>query len=303
MESRSRNVSSLTLRQLEAVEQTIRSGSYSKAARVLGVSQPSVSNLVAAIERQFGCKLVHRENAALAPTPVYDEIRGRVIAALALIEETDRVLSQHRDLEAGSLRIGYSTYQVAMPVIARFIALHPNVDLVARSMASDDLVGLLQAGEIDLAYITARDVPNGIEGYPVADVRIGVVLREDHPLMGKQVLDWRDLRDEKIVTREPSSGTRTIFEDAAGAAGLDINTIFGLGSWGSVAAILRDGIGVGVALDIECREEKGLQFKPIDDPRLHARQYLISLPAMKHTASLKAFHGLHHVGTASGEGL
>lgn len=289
----------LSLKQLHAIEETLRAKSYTEAARQLGVSQPTVSNLVLSAEKQFGCRLIARENGELSPTSHYRAIRARVIAMLALSEEIEAALAGHRDLSEAKLRIGYSTYQVAMPFIARYARHYPGVDLTARALASHDLLPLLQTGALDIGFVTARECPPDLDGELISATRIGVVVPDDHPLAGKAQLDWSDLKGHKLIQREPSAATRRLFEAAAGIANATPETILGLGSWGSIASLVCDGIGLGVALDVECQQEPGLLFKPINDPNLRASQYLVCLPAMRHTAPLRAFFNL---ASTSGEG-
>lgn len=283
----------VSLKQFQALEETIRCQSYTEAAKSLGVSQPTVSNLVLAAESQFGCKLIGRENGQICATQMYTGIRGKVVALLALSGEIEATLAGYRDLSEAVLRIGYSTYQIAMPLVSRFAQEYPGVELTARALASYDLLPLIQSGELDIGFITAQECPPEIEGLLVTPTRIGVVLPAAHVLADKPTLDWADLADQKFLQREHSSGTRRLFEAAARVANAEITTVLGLGSWGSIASLVRNGVGLGVALETECQNEQGLVFKPIEDRNLLANHYLVYLPSMKNISPVRAFCDLH----------
>lgn len=279
----------LSLKQFQAVEATVRLGSFTEAARALGVSQPTVSNLVVAAEGQYGCKLLLREGNKITPSPMYQSLRGQVIALLSLSEEIDAVLGAHRDLERAELRLGYTTYQIAMPLIAGFARAYPGVELTARALASHDLLPLLASGDLDIGFITARECPAELAGQLITPSRVGVVVPRAHRFAGQGEIGWADLAEERLLQRELSSATRRIFEAAARIAGARIHTILGLGSWGSICSLVRSGMGIGVALEVEYMADDDLAFVPLDDKNLVANHYLVALKPMMSVAPVRAF--------------
>lgn len=281
--------SGLSLKQFQAIETTVRLGSFTEAARALGVSQPTVSNLVVAAEGQYGCKLLLREGNKITPSPMYQSLRGQIIALLSLSDEIDATLGAYRDLRRAQLRLGYSTYQIAMPIVADFTRQHPGTDLTARALASHDLLPLLASGDLDICFITARECPPELTGQLIVPTRVGLVVTKTHRLAAHGQARWADLADEQLLQREPSSSTRRVFEAAASIAGAPINTILGLGSWGSICSLVRGGMGIGVALEAECTTENDLVFVPIEDANLAVNHYLVALKPMMSVAPVRAF--------------
>ena len=281
-----------SLKQLRALEAVARLGSFTLAARELGVSQPTVSNLVYAIERQTGVKLLRRQGSDVTPTDTYESIRAQTKALLTLKSEIDFLLEHRTNLKTGTFWIGYSTYQIAMPLISEFIRRNPHVRVTARAMASHDLLPLLHAGQLDMGFITARECPDDVEGIEIASFRIGAILPEDHPLAQSSRLTWADMKGFKLIQREPNSATRRLFESGAQVAGYTPQTILGLGSWGSIITAVREGIGAGIGFEPEFSGERGLRFIAIDDPNLRASQFLVCLPAMRQTSLVKAMFAI-----------
>ncbi|KIC07466.1 hypothetical protein RA19_23890 [Leisingera sp. ANG-M1] len=277
----------ISLKQLQALEAVARLGSFTLAAKELEVSQPTVSNLIYALEQQYQCRLLDRSGGAISPTPVLNKIRGDVKALIALKDSIDSQLSADRDLRAGRFQIGYSTYQVAMPLISEFVREFPGVETTARAMASHDLLPLLYAGEFDVGFFTAKELPPDLTGVKVAETRIGLVVPDAHPLAEAGVATWRDVAPLKLIQREPTSSTRQIFEAAAQLSRTTLTTILGLGSWGSIRTLIRSGAGVGTAFKQECEGEPGVVFVPIEDKNLIANQFLGCLPAMRQTSAVE----------------
>ncbi|MCT4555181.1 MAG: LysR substrate-binding domain-containing protein [Pelagimonas sp.] len=276
----------ISMKQLQALEAVARLGSFTVAAKELGVSQPTVSNLIYALEKQYECRLLDRSGAEIRPTPIFAAIRGHAKAIMAHQDALHRHLTEGRDLNSGMLRVGYTTYQLAMPVLADFVRSHPGVELTARSLATNDLLPILFNGEFDAGFITSIDVPSGLEGVAIAPAQIGLVVPENHALAGRDSVNWSDVAGLELIQREPSSGTRRVFEAAANLARVPIRTRLGLGSWGSILALVRSGVGVGVCFATEYAQEPDLRFLPINDSNLSATHFLVCLPAMRHTAAV-----------------
>jgi DNA-binding transcriptional LysR family regulator len=281
--------SKISLKQLQALEAVARLGSFTQAAKELGVSQPTVSNLIYAMAQHSQCRLLERAGNAVSPAPALDRIRGDVKALLALRDSIDHQLSEARALRTGRFQIGYSTYQIAMPLISQLVRNFPGIDVTARALASHDLLPLLHAGEFDVGLITAKELPGDLAGLEIAETRIGLVVPHGHPLAAQGSAAWADVAGLKLIQREPSSSTRRIFESAAQLARCPLTTVLGLGSWGSIRTLVTSGVGLGVAFEQECRDESGVTFVPIEDSNLMASHYMACLPAMRQTAVVERF--------------
>lgn len=279
----------ISFKQLQALEAVARLGSFTLAAKELGVSQPTVSNLVYSLEQQYQCRLLDRTGTTISPTAALDEVRADIRALIALGNSIASQLSSGQDLLTGKFQIGYSTYQIAMPPIAEFVRAHPGVDVTARALASHDLLPLLYAGDFDVGFVTAKELPPDLEGIKIAETRIGLVVPDAHPLAKAGTAAWEDAANLKLIQREPSSSTRQIFEAAARLAQTSLTTILGLGSWGSIRTLVKSGAGIGVAFAQECQDEPGVSFVPIKDNNLTAHHFLACLPAMRGTAAVDRF--------------
>lgn len=281
--------SNISMKQLQAIESVARLGSFTQAAKELGISQPSVSNLIYSLEKQFKCRMFDRSGSEITPTHMLEDIRGQIKAIIALKDELEHHLVGERDLEMGKFNIGYTTYQLSMPIISEFVHRFPGVNVTARAMASDDLLKLLFRGEFDVTFITGREIPAGLEGTKIAPAKIGLIVPDDHTLASRKSLTWKDVDGLDLVQREPSSGTRKTFEAAAKVAGIKVKTKLGLGSWGSIMELVRSGVGIGVGFEREFVKEVNLTFLPIEDKNLEVHHFVVCLPAMRHTSSVKQF--------------
>jgi DNA-binding transcriptional LysR family regulator len=118
-----------------------RTGSFSAAARELDLSQPSVSRIIAALEKDVGAALVTRTTRAVTLTEAGSHYLGQVEAILASLDEADHAARGSRELR-GSLRVAMSAsfgVREVIPVLPGFLARHPglNVSLLLSDQRQD----------------------------------------------------------------------------------------------------------------------------------------------------------------------
>jgi DNA-binding transcriptional LysR family regulator len=134
------------LQQLALFVRTVESGNFSKAAREFGLSQPSVSRSIAALERRLGVKLLIRTTRQVSATDAGDALLGRARDALLAIDEAESA-ARGADRLAGLLRVAlppeYGVRRV-VPLLPAFFAQHPllKIDL----MMSDRYENLIAEG-------------------------------------------------------------------------------------------------------------------------------------------------------------
>ena len=278
----------ITISQLRVLEAVARTGSFSLAAKELGIAQPSVSTQLRAIEKQSRARLLARDGHSVSPTRLGQQILPKVRALVSLANELERILGEERALERGVLRIGYSTHQFSMPVISRFMATYPQVKVEARSMASLDLIDLLDRGRIDVAFITAPAPPDRFASQLLRTDDIVLMVPADHPLAGHEEVSWQDIKGYPLIRREESSATRTIFDEAARTAGVELKTVLDLGSWGSLKAAVMAGIGGCVVLMGEVEPGDRIATLRIRDDALRASHFLTCAQEMRSVAAVDA---------------
>lgn len=149
------------LQSLRVFRRTARSGSFSRAARELGLSQASVSRIVAELERELGVQLLTRTTRAVALTEKGADYLARIEPVLDALEEADHVARGGGPLR-GLLRIGLSTsfgVREIVPRLPEFLACHPElrVDLAVSDTRQD-----LVAEGIDLAFRLGAMADSGL---------------------------------------------------------------------------------------------------------------------------------------------
>src|SRR5437773_4850391 len=133
-----------------------RSGSFSRAARDLGLSQPSASRIVAALERELGAMLFTRSTRALSLTEAGAEYLGRVETALAVLDEAEHAARGTGELR-GVLRVAASssfTEHALIPRLDEFLVRNPKLRMVL--LVKDRKSTRLNSSHITISYAVFR---------------------------------------------------------------------------------------------------------------------------------------------------
>jgi len=189
-----------------------RTGSFSTAARNLGLTQPAVSFQVRALEKECGNVLIDRSSGRCRLTEAGETLRKYAQKMLRAEEELRREMDSMRSEISGSLSIAASNIpgEYILPsLLARFRERHPLVDPRLAVADSEKVLEWVKEGGVDL----------GCVGFPVEDekLRHGVLCSDrlvfiapkDHPLSHKKHLEPGDLEGQSFVWREEGSGTRS----------------------------------------------------------------------------------------------
>src|SRR6204780_2887032 len=152
------------LQQLAVFVRAAESGSFSRAARELGLSQPSVSRIVGELEERLGTTLLLRTTRRITLThagALFLERAREILAELEEAEDAARGLDSLRGLIRLALPVIYGTREI-IPLLPKFLALHPELKVeMAVSDARQDLVAegadvAIRLGELDDSVFGAR---------------------------------------------------------------------------------------------------------------------------------------------------
>jgi DNA-binding transcriptional LysR family regulator len=142
--------------QLRAFVAVARARRFTRAARTLGTTQPSLSRRVQQLERTLGAKLVVRTPAGVVLTSAGERFLGHAERALASVDAGRTALEELSGEPRGTVALGsqptISAY-VLPALLARFLARHPDVVLRLREGLADQIEERLASGELDLAIM------------------------------------------------------------------------------------------------------------------------------------------------------
>lgn len=283
----------LDLDTLEVLERVAHTGSLSRAAESLGITQQAVSARVRVAERLVGQPLVHRTVTGSVVTET-----GRLVLGLA-----SPVLEASRRLEAGvaalrqpagSLVVAASQTIAEMLLPTRLLAFRAIVpDVTVRLIAGNStaVAGLVRSGTAHLGFVEGPASLPDLRSEDITDDEMIVVVSPDHPWARRSRITAADLADVALLLREEGSGTRATLENWLMAEGLSLaEPAAVLETTGIIRASARAGIAPAVMSlrTVENDRAAGALVRvPLDGPPL--RRSLRAVWAGQPTAAVAAF--------------
>lgn len=259
----------MELRLLRYFLAVARENSFTRAARYLHVTQPTLSRQLMDLEEELGQKLLNRETHHISLTPEGMLLRKRAEEILAMVQKTEAEFSSIGENVAGDIHIGGGESR-AMELVADVICeLHeefPDIRCHLYTAVAGDVMERLDNGLLDFGVLLQ---PVDISRYdsvtlPVKD-RWGALMRRDHPLAAKEAVTPEDLRKEPLICsrREPrNQSVRNPYVEWFGE-GFDKLNVVAVHNLIQNASLLVER-GMGCALTLESRHVTGgaLCFRP-----------------------------------------
>ena len=205
----------VTLRQLRVFSAVARHLSFGKAAEELHLTPPAISMQIKELEEQVGLPLFDRGGRSVALTVTGEYLLVYVRKILATLKDAEDAVARLSGLQTGRLTIGMvSTAKYFVPrLMARFRAEHPGIEVrLAIGSNREQLVGLLQANEVDLAIMGRPPRELATRAEPFAVHPHVIVTPPDHPLVKAGHAPAAALADYEFLIREEGSGTRAAME-------------------------------------------------------------------------------------------
>ena len=143
----------MRLRQIEVFHAVYKSGSVTNAARLLSVSQPSVSKVLAHAEQQLGYSLFERIKGRLVPTPEADRLFGLVSNVYDHVEQLRHVAENLRASDSGKVRVAATPafgVDLLPTAVSSYLADHKDTIFEIETLHHDEMADALLESRIDI---------------------------------------------------------------------------------------------------------------------------------------------------------
>jgi DNA-binding transcriptional LysR family regulator len=219
----------LQLRDLHVFFTVVQCGSMAKAAAELGVSQPTVSEVIADLEHTYGVRLFDRSPQGVVPTIYGDALLKRCIAAFDELKQSGRDIEFLSDPTVGEVRIACmeSLWYTLLPkVVLRFSELYPRVEVHADLSAhTKDFPGLRERkydcimGRVQ-AFLLDEPVSDDLNVESLFDEAAVVAAGAHTKWARRRKIELAELIDEPWAFGGPGTWHRALVEELFRARGL-----------------------------------------------------------------------------------
>ena len=245
---------------------------YTKAAKELNLTQPAVSQHIRFLEQTYGVELFAHNGKRMELTRA-----GEILKRSALTMKHDEFHMQEKMRHAAGGVQNYAfgaTLSVAEFMITedleRFILNHPESHIRMEVANTKELLVKLDAGELDFAIVEGE--------FPKDEYEYLLYSQEEYVAAGNKKVAERfrgvsikDLFTERIILREPGSGTREILENELKRRGLQVSDFANLteiGNIGVIQKMLQAGLGITFFYQTTIKGKEELQVIQLNDFKL-----------------------------------
>lgn len=208
-------------RHVQVLLQLAELGSVQRAAEAVGMTQSSVTQTLASLERLLDMPLFLRHARGVRPTPACADLLPVIRHLMAGVAESAEVLSAHRAQGQQSVRLFASAsaaHGLLVNTLTAFAQRHPAIQVHLSEAEGEDILLAVARGEADLvACRRPRVIPEGWGFETLLEDSFAVVCAADHRLARRRRVRWEDLGRETWLMSPVGTAARIRFDELAAA--------------------------------------------------------------------------------------
>jgi len=242
-------------------------GSFSRAAERLHLTQPAISKRIANLEQQLNCRLFDRIGRQTHLTEAGQALMPRAQRVLVDLEDTRRLLNNLSGDISGSLILATS-HHIGLhrlpPVLKAFTSQHAQVKLDMRFLDSEQAYDGILQGQLELAVVTLSPKTNSsLKVVPIWTDYLKLVVAKDHPLNQLTQASLKDLTQFDAVLPGFQTFTRGIVENAFAEENLTLKVALSTNYMETLKMMVS--IGLGWSLLPDTLIDDSMQVIPLPD--------------------------------------
>lgn len=268
-----------SLRQLEIFVAICRTGSVSRAAEVLSLSQSATSAALIELERQFDLQLFDRVGKTLRINETGQQLLPHAVELLDRAQEIENLL--HGNDGYGQMKIGATLTvgnYLATMLVAKFLQEHPESRIQLEVNNTSSIVQQIAQHELDLGLIEGEcNHPDITVERWIADELV-VFSAPNHPLAQQRNISVEQLLKEQWILREQGSGTRATFDRAFYNHQSKLHIRLELEHTEAIKRAVESGLGIGCISRLALKDafRRG-SLIPLSTPSLTLGRYFYFL--------------------------
>ena len=240
----------IRLRQLRAFKAIVETGSVSAASVSLGLTQSSVSKLLAGFEEELGFQLFERIGRRLRLSEQGRLFLDRASTAIDLLEDIQSEAIDIRDNQGKRLRlcaVGPLIHSHVIPqALASFAQKHPDFAFSIEMKKRIEIEEWIIQRHSDIGFTLFPIDPTQLNARTLANVHPVVAMRRDHPLAGRAVIEPKDLRDVDLIMPKGSVRLRGVLEADFVQANVHLRPRFETSNAITTVHLIAHGNGVAI---------------------------------------------------------
>ena len=237
-------------------------GSFTRAAERLSLSQPAVSQHVRQLENELHVHIFERVRGTLRVTREGEIIVKYARRMQALTNNMQEALASERT-QVANLTVGIThtaESNFIAETLARYVSLRDGMSIKMITATVSELFEALKNYELDMAIVEGSVSNPRFHSVMLDTDCLVLAVAPEHPLARRTMVTIEELKREKLILRLPDSGTRSLFISALETHNLhlnDFNVVLEIDNIATIKDLIRRGFGVSVLARSACMDELG----------------------------------------------
>ena len=239
----------VTLRQLRVLLAVAETGSFSAAARVVGLSQPAVSQSIRAVEQALGVSLLQRTTRHVVLTQAGEQLVLPLRDALKTLEDVLTQAQQAGERLLHVVRVA-ATPSLSGRLLPRCLAdvarQFPGVAVQLKEQAQDAALASVRRGTVDFALAVGDFGPCELQRTSLLKDRFVLVCRGDHPFARRDKVSIGHLALERLIVLDAANGGRRGLDRVLVAHGVSVDVLQEVASASTAFEMVKERLGVAL---------------------------------------------------------
>lgn len=229
-------------------------GSFTKAADILGYTQPAMSQMISSLEKELSIKLLYRSRYGIHLTLEGERLFPSIQKAVAGYEAMLEIANEIKGLDSGTIRIGTISSISChwLPgLIKQFQEIYPNVRFILHQGDYTSIPEWVRTGEADFGFVNPDAVP-GVKTRFIKTGELRAVLPVGHPLANEAFITLEALAEQPFLLLEEGALSEPL--EAFKIAGLEPSVRLCVHDDYSILSMIESGLGVSILPELVLRK-------------------------------------------------
>lgn len=250
----------MDLGQIEAFVHVTSQRSFSRAAEVIQLTQPSITARIQSLERDLGEELFERSGRGLRLTDAGQAFLPYAERVLQTIQEARDSVAEVRGIQAGMLQIG------AVPTIGTYLLPEylrefrdkfPGINVSVRTGRSEQILSMVLNDDVHIGIVRSSN-HRDVEVIPLYDDEIVLIVNPSHPFAQEKKAKLQDVAREPLILFERESSYFSLINELFRRVGTVPNRRLELDSLEATKRMVAEGLGVALVPSITIKQETQL---------------------------------------------
>ncbi|MEM9633317.1 MAG: LysR substrate-binding domain-containing protein [Pseudomonadota bacterium] len=262
---------------------------FSRAAKSLNISQPTLSTQVKLLEQRYGVELFNRLVREIRLTAQGEELYKVTCRLHQAEQDAESLLESFRGCDAGTLTITAVGPFHATDMIVAFKQKFPRINVDVLFGNSTRCFEQILSFDADVGIIAEVPSDPRVRTLPYSTHNVVAFVNADHPFFSRDDIPIGELQGQKTIRREAGSTTRVAVERALSQHDVQVETVLELGSREAIWKAVEQGLGIGFVADFEFVPHPNLRAIPISDAQIQTNYYLAFLAEREQSRLIASF--------------